>query len=245
LNRQWLSSRKETILLGLGEWIPKTPGKVLRNWLYPHLFAKFGNLIQIQNSVEFVQPRYIHMGNSVRIGRNSCISSTSQSRLKTGTNAIYIENFVSIGVDVQVKCHGKNSQIYLREKVILDRGVDIRALDNGLIDIGRSTYLGPYTCIAGPGPVKIGNNCLIGSQSGIYGNNHYYRDPNYIILEQGIVYHGIVIEDDCWLGCGVKVLDRVVIGRGSVIGAGAIVTKNIPAYSVAVGVPAKVIAQRR
>uniref|UniRef100_A0ACD5GX85 DapH/DapD/GlmU-related protein n=1 Tax=Desertifilum tharense IPPAS B-1220 TaxID=1781255 RepID=A0ACD5GX85_9CYAN len=45
---------------------------------------------------------------------------------------------------------------------------------------------------------------------------------------QGATYKGITIEDDCWLGCGVKVLDGVTIGRGSVIGAGSVVTKNIP-----------------
>jgi acetyltransferase-like isoleucine patch superfamily enzyme len=53
-----------------------------------------------------------------------------------------------------------------------------------------------------------------------------------------------VIEDDCWLGDGVKVLDGVTIGRGSVIGAGAVVTKDIPPFSVAVGVPARVIKTR-
>ena len=53
-----------------------------------------------------------------------------------------------------------------------------------------------------------------------------------------------MIEDDCWLGTGAKVLDGVRIGRGCVIGAGAVVTKDIPPYSIAVGVPAKVIGRR-
>ena len=53
-----------------------------------------------------------------------------------------------------------------------------------------------------------------------------------------------MIEDDCWLGHGVTVLDGVTIGKGSVIGAGAVVTKNIPPYSVALGVPAKVVKSR-
>ncbi|MBA2748254.1 MAG: acyltransferase, partial [Tatlockia sp.] len=56
---------------------------------------------------------------------------------------------------------------------------------------------------------------------------------------------GVVIEDNCWLGYGVKVLDGVTIGEGSVIGAGAVVTKDIPPYSVAVGVPAKVVRSRQ
>jgi acetyltransferase-like isoleucine patch superfamily enzyme len=71
-----------------------------------------------------------------------------------------------------------------------------------------------------------------------------FTDPNKKIREQGFNFKGIRIEDDCWLGSGVKVLDRVTIGRGSIIGAGAVVTKDIPPYSIAVGVPAKVIDSR-
>ncbi|HOZ23028.1 MAG TPA: DapH/DapD/GlmU-related protein, partial [bacterium] len=56
---------------------------------------------------------------------------------------------------------------------------------------------------------------------------------------------GVVIEDDCWLGAGVMVLDGVTIGTGSVIGAAAVVTKDIPPYSVALGIPAKVVATRK
>ncbi|MCX7595635.1 MAG: acyltransferase, partial [Fischerella sp.] len=62
--------------------------------------------------------------------------------------------------------------------------------------------------------------------------------------EQGVTCKGIIIEDDCWLGHGVTVLDGVTIGKGSVIGAGAVVTKDIPPYSVAVGIPAKVVKSR-
>ena len=53
-----------------------------------------------------------------------------------------------------------------------------------------------------------------------------------------------MIEDDVWLGMGVKVMDGVRIGRGAVVGANAVVTKDIPPYSVAVGVPARVIRKR-
>ena len=53
-----------------------------------------------------------------------------------------------------------------------------------------------------------------------------------------------MIEDDCWIGSGVRILDGVTIGHGSIVGAGAVVTKSIPPYSVAVGVPAKVMSKR-
>mgnify|MGYP001323331499 CR=1 FL=1 len=55
---------------------------------------------------------------------------------------------------------------------------------------------------------------------------------------------GIVIENDVWLGTGVRVLDGVTIGEGAVVGAGSVVTKSIPSYAIAVGVPAKVIKYR-
>ena len=239
----WLY-RKESILTSLVEWIPRAPGIVLRNWIYRSLFVKIGSSVRIDSGVEFVQPRYIEIGSNVKINRGVHISSAAKNKTKVGNNSVCFEDQVIIGSGVQINTSGNNSRIYLRKKVNLDHGVDIRALDQGDIEIGEFTYIGPYTCLAGPGPIKIGKSCLIGSHSGIYGNNHNFTDPNRKIVEQGITCKGIVIEDDCWLGTNVKVLDGVTIGQGSVIGAGAVVTKNIPPYSVAVGVPAKVISQR-
>ncbi len=242
-NSLWLY-RKESILTALVEWIPRAPGIVLRNWVYRSLFAKIGNSVRIQSGVEFVQPRYIEIGNNVTINRGVYLSSAATNKTQVGNNSVCLEDRVNLGLGVQINTFGNNSQIYLRKQVILDRGVDIRALDEGYIEIGESTYVGPYTCLAGPGPIKIGKSCLIGSHSGIYGNNHNFADPQHKIVEQGITCKGIAIEDDCWLGTSVKVLDGVTIAQGSVIGAGAVVTKDIPPYSVAVGVPAKVISQR-
>ena len=75
--------------------------------------------------------------------------------------------------------------------------------------------------------------------------DHVYDDPQRPIREQGITAQGIVIEDDVWLGAGATVVDGVTIGRGSVIGAGAVVTTDMPPYSIAVGIPAKVVKDRR
>lgn len=137
------------------------------------------------------------------------------------------------------------TKICLENQVVLERNVDIGALDQTtFISIGQNTFIGPGTCIAGPGNIRIGANCLIAAQSGIFANNHNFADLDLPIKEQGVTCKGIEIEDDCWLGSGVKVLDGVTIGKGSVIGAGAVVTKDIPSLSIAVGVPARVIKKR-
>jgi acetyltransferase-like isoleucine patch superfamily enzyme len=64
------------------------------------------------------------------------------------------------------------------------------------------------------------------------------------IAEQPEPRLGVVIEDDCWLGAGAIVVDGVRIGRGSVVGAGAVVTRDVEPYSVVVGVPARKVATR-
>ena len=64
------------------------------------------------------------------------------------------------------------------------------------------------------------------------------------MFRQGVEVAPVVIEDDVWIGLNVVVLQGVTIGRGAIVGAGAVVTKNIPAWSIAHGVPAKVVDNR-
>ena len=150
-----------------------------------------------------------------------------------GGCAMEIGSSVKILRNSRLEIRDLNSFIFLGNDVCLDCGVDIRTAGSDCsIEIGDRSYLGPYVCMAGPGNIKIGKNCQIASHSGVYANNH--RD-------YGLSREGIEIEDNCWIGSGVRILDGVTIGRGSVIGAGAVVTKNIPPDSIAVGVPAKVI----
>lgn len=243
-NSKWLY-HQESLLTALVEWLPRAPGIVLRSYFYRTIFAKLGSSVRIETDVEFIQPRFIEIGNNVIIDRGAYISSAPQNKVLIGNNRVCIENGAVLGNGVRISTAGRNSSIRIREQVILDRGVDIKSLENGNIEIGKETYIGPYACLAGPGPIKIGKSCLIASHSGIYGNNHNFADPSRKITEQGITCQGVLIEDDCWLGSGVRVLDGVTIGQGSVIGAGAVVTKDIPAYTVAVGVPAKVVSRRQ
>ena len=213
-----LSRVKEAVLTLLLGQIRRPVGTIMRKLLYPKMFGWLGKSVYIQTGCEFIGASCIEIGNNVKILR-----------------------------DVRLNACEENSKIRIGSNVCLDRGVDINVVPhegNCHIEIGEGTHISPYTCLAGPGNIKIGKKCLIASYVGIYANNHNFADPSRYIWNQGVTRKGIVIEDDCWLGAGVKVLDGVTIGQGSVIGAGAVVTKDIPPYSVAVGVPAKVIQKR-
>jgi len=111
----------------------------------------------------------------------------------------------------------------------------------GNITIGDDCSINSFCHISGNGGVEIGNKVRIATQCVIVSANHNYSLLDTPIMEQGETAKKIIIEDNCWLGAGVKVLSGVTIGSGSVIGAGAVVNKNISPHSVAVGIPAKVI----
>ena len=95
------------------------------------------------------------------------------------------------------------------------------------------------------GKVKIGNNVRIASHCMILGGNHRFDDTTKPICKQGLIRRDIVIEDDVWVAGRVNIVAGVTIGHGSVIAAGAVVTKDVPPYSVVAGVPARVIKKRK
>jgi len=122
--------------------------------------------------------------------------------------------------------------------------------------INRPLVLGPLVglvlgdlnqgiIIDGFGGVTIGEGVRIAAYCVINTADHDFSDTTRMICDQGFVVAGVVIEDDVWLGTGVIVNKGVTIGRGSVIGAGSVVTNDIPAYSIAVGVPCRVVRSRR
>ena len=120
------------------------------------------------------------------------------------------------------------------------------ALDHPLadarIEIGDHTYLGFRSHIIACHRVTVGKHVLVANQVHITDNMHGFEDISRPVLAQPIRVPGpVVIEDEVWLGESVCVLPNVTIGRHSVIGSNAVVTRDIPAYSVAVGVPARVI----
>lgn len=114
------------------------------------------------------------------------------------------------------------------------------------IEIGEGTYVGEMNNIrVGGGFIKIGKKCLISQHVSIIGSNHSIDRNNYIMDQPWDDEKiDVVIEDDVWIGCGAKILPGVCIGEGAIVGAGSVVTKNIAAYSIVAGIPARFIKER-
>lgn len=117
------------------------------------------------------------------------------------------------------------------------------------ISVGDDVYIGPGACFsASETTLTIGSKVMFGPNVTIMGGDHNTSLVGRFMYDVHEKLPGddlpVVIEDDVWIGCGVIILKGVTIGKGSIVAAGAVVTKGIPPYSIAGGVPAKVIKKR-
>lgn len=140
-------------------------------------------------------------------------------------------------------------RIALADHCRIDAGVTLiadasRCGPPGSIVVGHHGYVGPNSVLHGDGGLVIGCDVLIGPHVIIMAHNHGFSDASTPIRLQTETCRGITIGDDVWIGAGAAIMDGARIGRGSVIGANAVVTGEIPEMSVAVGVPARVIRRR-
>lgn len=122
-------------------------------------------------------------------------------------------------------------------------GTDV-ARPGRYIDIGEGCGIGEYSSVGGSGGVSIGKNTIIGQYFSAHPENHNFDDLSRPIREQGTTRRSIAIGEDCWLGARVTVLGGVTIGRGSVVAAGAVVTRDVPPLSIVAGIPARIVGSR-
>ncbi len=135
--------------------------------------------------------------------------------------------------------------VKLGDNITLYPGISFAG--NGKIVVGNNCKIGRNVIIYAnkTGGVYIGNNTIIAAQTYIIDSNHTYSDFERHIQEQPLDSEPIRIGDDVWIGGNVMVIKGAEIGRGSVIGAKSLVKEKIEDYSVAVGIPAKVIRLRK
>jgi acetyltransferase-like isoleucine patch superfamily enzyme len=126
---------------------------------------------------------------------------------------------------------------------IQDDALLLLSQPNPKLKIGKRTVVGRRNIIAVKNSVIIGSDVLIGSDVQIIDHSHSFsRDK--VIREQDAMLGHVTIGDDVWIGAGAKVLMNVSIGKGAVIGANAVVTKDVPEYAVVAGVPARLLRYR-
>ena len=165
----------------------------------------------------YYKPRFRHMGRNVSILSGCTIR---------GEKNIILGNNVGIGL---------YAQLYAG----IQEGT-------GFIEIGENTALNSYIMLNADigGEIRIGKNVLIGPNVVFRASNHVFERRDTIIRQQGHNLGRIIVGDDVWIGTNAVILPNVDVGTGAIIGAGSVVNKDIPAYAVAGGVPAKQIGKR-
>ncbi|HEY5734767.1 MAG TPA: acyltransferase [Gammaproteobacteria bacterium] len=186
-----------------------------RMFYWQKRLATLGSECDLQPGSVFEYPANIHIGQACRIARHALLRANTS----------------------------KHPGITLGNRVSLLENTLLNA-NNGSISIDDRSWLGPFSLIYGNGGVSIGKDVMIASHCAINTVSHHSGDTSRPMSDQDIYTAPVTIEDDVWLGIGSIILQGVRVGKGSIIGAGAVVTHDIPPWSVAVGTPAKVIRKR-
>ena len=191
-------------------------GYLLRKWFYPGLFNQAGRGVIFGKGLALRHPGRISLGDRVAID-DYCLLDASGAG---------------------------DAGIVLGDDVIVSRNCVIQG-KTGPVKIGSKTDIGCNTILSSGGGIEIGNSVLIAGNCYLGGGRYITDRLDIPMMSQGLYTKGpVVIGDDVWLGAGSIVLDGVRIGKGCIVGAGAVVTKDLPDYAIAAGVPAKVIKTR-
>jgi acetyltransferase-like isoleucine patch superfamily enzyme len=211
----WLDLIAYELVVTFTQSLPGALGLAMRKALYPALLGSCGRNVVFGHNVSLRHPHKIHIGDNVVVDDNCLLDAKGESNA-----GIRIGSGVFIGRNTILSCK------------------------NGDIDLGDGANVGFNCEIFSASRVAVGPGTLLAAYTYIIGGDHDFTDPAKSILEQGRTSAGVAIGAGAWLGAGAKVLDGVTIGDKAVIGAGAVVTHDVPAQVVAVGIPAKVVANR-
>lgn len=196
--------------------IPGALGLFLRSRLFPLLLKQCGRNVTFGQHVVLRHPHKIAISDNVVVDDHCLLDA------KGSDNAgITIGNGVFIG----------------RNSIISCKNGDIELCDN--VNIG-------FNCeVFSASRVVLGPSVLVAAYCYFIGGGHDFDDLTVAVNDQGRCSEGIQIGEAAWFGAGVKILDGTTVGAHAIIGANAVVARDIPGYAIAVGIPAEVIRDRR
>lgn len=161
----------------------------------------------------------IKAGSGLNLMEHSLINALSYKGVEIGSN-------FTLGKYAIIECTG----------VLRNVGSSLK--------IGNNVGINHFCFIGVRGDIEIGDNVIFGPRVNIFSENHNYDNIDIPIKHQGVTKNKTKIGDDVWIGANVSIMSGVNIGDGCIIAAGAVVTKDIPSYSIIGGVPAKLIKSR-
>jgi acetyltransferase-like isoleucine patch superfamily enzyme len=200
----------------LSSWVPGALGLFLRSKLYPLVLGSVGRNVVFGVNVTVRHPHKIAIGDNVVIDDACCLDAKG-----TDNKGILIGTGVFVGRNTILSCK------------------------NGDIIVDNDANVGFNCEIFSASRVRVGKSVLMAAYTYLVGGDHLYDRIDIPVLEQGRTARGIEVADNAWLGTHVVVADGSRIGRDAIIGAGAVVIGDIPEFSIAAGIPAKVIRDRR
>ncbi len=213
--RDFFSILKYEIITSMFASMPGAIGIFLRSFFYRFLFKKVGKNVNFGKNITIRHPNKISIGDNVIIDENCMLDA------KGSTNE---------GISIGDNCFiGRNS---------------ILSCKNGDIKLGSNITIGFNCELFSASELIIGNDTLIAAYVYCIAGDHEYNTVEKPIGSLEAISKGIIIGQNCWLGSKALILDGVKIGKSSIIGAAAVVNKDIPDYSIAVGIPANVVKTR-
>ncbi len=199
-----LALAKYEVVTSIIRPMPGAFGYLLRKWFYPVLFKYVGVGVHWGQNVTVRHPGKIEIGDRTAIDDECMLCARGA-----------LEGGFKIGKDVLIA----------RASVI--------QVKSGFVEIGDNCSIGPQSYLGASGGIKLGKYVMVSGQCYLGGGRYRTDRADIPMAKQDIYSQGPVeIGDDCWIGMGVSILDGVKIGRGSVIGAGAVIRENIPEFTI-------------
>ncbi|MFH1312883.1 MAG: acyltransferase [Candidatus Eisenbacteria bacterium] len=164
-----------------------------------------------------------------------------------GSGEFRREELAAIGDNVVIERGAlilKPERVKIGSNVYIGHYAILRGYDANHLVIGNDTWIGQFCYINSAGGVEIGSRVGIGPYVKMMSSEHAEEGRDVPVLLCDLEFARVRIEDDCDIGIGAVILPGVTVGKGAIVGAGAVVTRDVEPYSIVAGVPARKIGER-